>query len=220
MDGAVPDRILLGSIGANSVLRDHPLGADFSARLRDEPWPQGVVLQTLDWSPIAIAQDWQASAQRWDRVVLVGPADRGLEDGTVCIRRWVGGAMTVQAIQDRIYEAVTGVVALDNLLVIGAHFGIWPQQVVLVEVQVAEDRFGKVVAAEAAVAPTHVVGSAPPSAAVEGIMDETLAACRQAVAGDNAWLAQVPTRSVQQLNVVGEWYRHQVAAAAGMGRGR
>lgn len=214
-------RILLGSVGANRLLRNHPLGADFVAGLHGTPWPAQVALVELDWSPIAITQEWQAGGLRWERAVLIGAVDRGWAEGTVRARRWTGGALAVDAIQARIYEAVTGVVNLDNLLVIGAHFGIWPASVVTIEVQLAPERFGRIVAAEASTFPGQVVGSAAPDPAVERVTGEVLAACRQAVSDTGAWTQQLPALSATQLNPPGQWYRHKVAAQqAATGHGR
>lgn len=208
------DAILLGSVGANRFLRTYPLGADFIAGLRAEPWLPAVTVRELDWSPIAIAQEWQASVHVWSRVVLVGPVDRGWPHGTVRTRRWTGGTLTNDAIQQRIYEAVTGVVALDNLLVIGAHFSIWPETVITVEVQLAAEIFGNLVAAEAATSPDHLVGHALPDSATRDITDEVMAECRQAISGKDAWLQHLPELSAENLSPVGEWYRHRAAETA------
>lgn len=209
--------ILLGSVGANRFLRTYALGADFIARLQAEPWPPALTVRELDWSPIAIAQEWQASGHAWGRVVLVGPVDRGWDHGTVRMRRWTGGALTNDAIQQRIYEAVTGVVALDNLLVIGAHFRIWPKTVVTVEVQLAAESFGNLVAAEAAASADRVVGHASPDADTRGITDAVMEACRHAVSGDDEWLRQLPELSAENMDPVGEWYRHRVVDTAVFG---
>ena len=50
--------------------------------------------------------------------------------------------------QERIYEAVTGVVDLENTLIIGSHFKVWPDDVFGVEVDLPADTFGNMVIAD------------------------------------------------------------------------
>ena len=50
--------------------------------------------------------------------------------------------------QERIYEAVTGVVDLENTLIIGTHFDVWPDEVFCVEVDLPADTFGNMVIAD------------------------------------------------------------------------
>ncbi len=42
----------------------------------------------------------------------------------------------------RVSEAVTGVISLDNLLIVGGYFGIWPPDVVIVEVEPCDENWG------------------------------------------------------------------------------
>ena len=51
-------------------------------------------------------------------------------------------------IQERIFEGVTGVVSLENTLVIGDYFKIWPKEVFTVEVDLPGEVFGDIVIAE------------------------------------------------------------------------
>src|SRR5262249_39950240 len=60
---------------------------------------------------------------------------------------WRGGALDPQLLQERIFEAVTGIVSLDNLLIIGEHFAIWPREVITVEVELPKSCFGDLVVA-------------------------------------------------------------------------
>ena len=50
--------------------------------------------------------------------------------------------------QERVYEGVTGVVSLDNTLVIGDYFKVWSDEVFTVEIDLPEDTFGEIVMAE------------------------------------------------------------------------
>ncbi len=128
-------RTTIGIVGYYGFVRGYPLGPELMERLRALTWPSDIDIREMNWGPVAIVQDFQASADKPDRVVLVGALDRGLAAGTVSCRRWAGGQLDAQAVQRRMFEAVTGVISLDNLLVIGAHFGIWPAETFSVELQ-------------------------------------------------------------------------------------
>ena len=56
--------------------------------------------------------------------------------------------MSTLKLQDRIYEGVTGVVSLENTLVIGDYFKVWPNEVFTVEIDLPGDTFGEIVMAE------------------------------------------------------------------------
>ena len=138
-------RTIIGIVGYYGFVRGYPLGPELMERLSALSWPSGVDIREMNWGPVAIVQDFQASDDKPERVVLVGALDRGLATGTVSCRRWVGGILEVSAVQRRMFEAVTGVISLDNLLVIGAHFGVWPPSTFTVELQWLEAGIGDLV---------------------------------------------------------------------------
>ena len=141
-------RAVIGIVGYYGFVRGYPLGPELMERLQALAWPEGVEIREMNWGPVAIVQDFQAQADKPDRVVLVGALDRGLATGTVSCRRWANGALDVAAVQRRMFEAVTGVISLDNLLVIGAQFGVWPDETYTVELQWPESGLGDLVLGE------------------------------------------------------------------------
>lgn len=138
-DGA---ELLVGTVGYCPFLRSYPLGPELIERICAPPWPAQAAACDLSWGPVAIVQEFQAAGTRPRRVVLVAAVDRGLPVGSVSCRRWLGGRLSPAALQERMFEAVTGVVHLDNLLAIGDHFGIWPDEVFTVEAQLASTNLG------------------------------------------------------------------------------
>lgn len=128
-------------------MRSYPFGPVFMERLCASPMPDDVAIQELNWGPVAIVQDFQSAPNRPERVVLVSAVDRGLPLGTVSSRRWIGGKIGAQAMQERMFEGVTGVVHVDNLLAIGQQFEIWPDDVLVIEVQLASTNIGDYVLA-------------------------------------------------------------------------
>lgn len=108
-----------------------------------------VRVENFTWSPVHVVQRFQTGEmQRPGRVVLVGQAAVSSAPGTVKAFRWRGGQRDNQEMQERIYEAVTGIVDLENTLIIGAHFGVWPEECFTVEADLPADTFGRMVIAE------------------------------------------------------------------------
>ena len=183
-------RTTIGIVGYYGFVRGYPLGPELMERLRALHWPHEVEIRELNWGPVAIVQDFQASAAKPDRIVLVGALDRGLISGTVSCRRWAGGKLDAAGVQRRMFEAVTGVISLDNLLVIGTHFGIWPAETFSVELQWPESGLGDLVLGELDLGQGRVVGESPLSADNERAVNELLAAIRcVAVDGDGGSFA-------------------------------
>lgn len=143
-------RTMIGIVGFSPVLDCYPLGprlmAALTERLVDHPT---VEIENMTWSPIHIVQRFQdEDMRRPDRLIMVGAATVSREPGRVDSYCWTGGKLPDQAVQDRIYEAVTGVVDIENTLVIGDHFGVWPAECFVVEVDLPADCFGRLVIAE------------------------------------------------------------------------
>ena len=139
----------------------------------------------MNWGPIAIVQDFQAQAIEYDRIVLVAAVDRGLKPGTITCRQWLGGELDNLAIQDRIFEAVTGIISLDNLLVIGEHFKIWPDELITIEVQLSDTSFGDFVLSEIELnrdnGEFNIVGENPLAPENEKVVTEMVSTTQNAV---------------------------------------
>ncbi len=142
--------VLIGIVGYSPVIDAYPLGPRLmdalQARLENRP---DIAVENMTWSPIHVVQRFQdEGAVLPRRVVLVGAAAVSVAPGRVRGFRWTGGAVPGAAMQERIYEAVTGVVDLENTLIIGSHFKVWPDDVFGVEVDLPADTFGSMVIAD------------------------------------------------------------------------
>lgn len=138
---------LIGIVGFSTLPRCFPLGSALMAGLR--AGLPGVQVENMTWGPMHVVQRFQdPSVPKPDRVVLVGAAALCRAPGSVAAFRWMGGTLSDLAIQERIYEAVTGIVDLENTLMIGAHFGIWPAETWSVEADLPADAFQRMVIAE------------------------------------------------------------------------
>ena len=79
----------------------------------------------------------------YDRLVLVAAVGRGREPGTVERYRWDGALPLPDEIQERVGEAVTGVISLDNLLIVCGALGGLPDDVRVIDVEPADEGWGE-----------------------------------------------------------------------------
>jgi hydrogenase maturation protease len=137
-------RVIVAGVGYRN-LRDHSLGVEVTDRLQTTPWAPDIVVEDLSYNPIAVGQrlEDEPTAERFQRAVVVAAVERrGRPPGTVAAYRWDGVLPADEDIQRAVTEAVTGVIALDNTLVLTRYFGALPEEVVVVEVEPAVHEFG------------------------------------------------------------------------------
>ena len=79
---------------------------------------------------------------KFNKAVLVSAAKRGREPGTLEVYRWQDPQPSADAIQASIGEAVTGVLSLENLLIVCRHFGVFPEDVTIVEIEPEKEEYG------------------------------------------------------------------------------
>jgi hydrogenase maturation protease len=133
-------RVLVGGVGYR-FLRDNAVGLymtdQLSARVTD-----GIEAEDLGYHPIGFIFNLE-ERPAYDRIVLVGAVARGREPGTVTTYRWDHALPSPEEIQERVSEAVTGVVSLDNLLIITEALGTWPDDVRIIEIEPADETWGE-----------------------------------------------------------------------------
>jgi len=169
--------VLIGIVGFSPVIDAFPLGPKLmdalKTRLQNRP---DVGVENMTWSPIHVVQRFQdEGAVRPRRVVLVGAAAVSEVPGLVRGFRWTGGSVPAAAMQERIYEAVTGVVDLENTLIIGSHFDVWPEDVFDVEVDLPADTFGNMVIADSLGESESDGPGFSPEAVIAELVETTLA---------------------------------------------
>jgi len=135
-------RVLIGTVGYHN-LRDYSLGPKLLPKLTAMDWPPSVVIEEMNWGPIAIVQNLESLPEPYDRIIFVSSRACGRLAGSITLRRWVGGLPPDKDLQDRISEAVTGVISIDNLLIVGEHFKVWPREVFLVDVEPGREEMGE-----------------------------------------------------------------------------
>jgi hydrogenase maturation protease len=134
-------RTLIAGVGYSN-LGDLSVGPLVAAQLRREPWPAHVEVEDLSYGPVAVVHRLAEAVPPFDRLVLVGASDRGAPAPGVRCYRYGGELPAPEEVQARVAEAVTGVIDLDNLLVVARQFGALPPEVLVVEVQPRATDFG------------------------------------------------------------------------------
>ena len=138
-------RVLVGGVGYRN-LRDHSVGVAVADRLAARSWSGDVTVEDLSYNPIALVQrlEDEPEGRRFDRMVVVAGVSRpGRVPGTVEAYRWDGVLPSAEAVQGAVAEAVTGVVSVDNTLVVARQFGALPAETIVVEVEPGNEEFGE-----------------------------------------------------------------------------
>ncbi|MGQ0571871.1 MAG: hydrogenase maturation protease [Armatimonadota bacterium] len=125
-------RILIGGVGYRFT-RDLSFGPLLIDRLHGAAWLDGIEVEDLSYAPIAIVHRWQEAP--YDRVILVGAMARGRLAGTLCRYCPTLVLPDPEEIQERVGEALTGIISLENLVIVTQHFGVLPRDAEVIEVE-------------------------------------------------------------------------------------
>lgn len=134
--------ILLGTIGYH-LLANHSIGPLLIDEIRSLPWAAQVDVQEMNWGPIAIVQKFESGNIHYKRIVFLTAIERiHRKIGELSIFKWGGKLPPAEDIQACVGDAVTGVISSENLLIIGEHFKIWPEEVFLFDVEPGPETAG------------------------------------------------------------------------------
>ncbi len=133
-------RVLVGGVGYTN-LRDLSFGPHLVARIRDGSWPAGVDIEDLSAGAIHVLHALQAGPP-YSAAVLVAGVQRGDPPGTVRRIRWAHPPRTPDEVQERVGEALTGIISLDTLLTVLDHFAALPDDTLIIEVEPRDDDWG------------------------------------------------------------------------------
>lgn len=134
--------ILIAGVGYQ-FMRDLSVGPELVPVLSRVEWPGGVEVLFLHFGPIHMVHWLEERPRYFDRMIFVASVVRGREAGRVYSYRWQRELPDADEIQARVCEAVTGVISLDNLLIIGEHFGVLAPEVLVVEVEPIDTGWGE-----------------------------------------------------------------------------
>lgn len=134
-------KILVAGVGYRN-LRDMSLGPVLIDRLQRESWPSQVEIEDLSYGPIGIMHSL-AERPPYARMVLIAGVKRDRRPGEVYRYRWNRQLPSKEEIQARVVEAATGVIDLDNLLIVATYFGRLPDDVNVIEVEAVDESWGE-----------------------------------------------------------------------------
>ncbi len=134
--------ILVAGVGY-SHLSDLSFGPKLVERLQRMDWPDEVRIEDFSYGPIAILEWFEESpGRKFERAIFAGAEERGREPGTLVSYGWLPSPRPPEEIQARVAEALTGVISLENLLVIAHHFGVLPARTSIIELEPAALEWG------------------------------------------------------------------------------
>lgn len=133
--------VLIACVGYR-FMRDLSLGPNIIEPLSQIAWPREVEVCDLHFGPIHMIHWLEERAGEIERLVFVAAVERGRTPGQIDIYRWDGALPDVDEIQQRVGEGVSGVISLDNLLIIGHYFHAFPPDVIVVEVEPEDTGWG------------------------------------------------------------------------------
>jgi hydrogenase maturation protease len=132
---------LIAGVGYRN-LRDLSAGNTIIDTLLEMDWPFSVEIEDLSYGPMdAIFRFKEAS---FERLIVVGAVARpGRIPGKVYRSQWQYTPEPPEMVQARVAEAVTGVISLDNLLIICSHFNVLPLDTTVIEVEPEDGDWGE-----------------------------------------------------------------------------
>jgi hydrogenase maturation protease len=133
--------ILVAGVGY-SHLSDLSFGPKFIERVQNMDWPDEVQIEDLSFGPIAVVQWFQDHPGKFSRAIFAGAMDRDRPPAMLTIYDWDGSGYSRDVIQERVGEAVTGVVSLENLLIVAGHFGVLPARTMVIEFEPVDMEWG------------------------------------------------------------------------------
>lgn len=151
-------RVIVGGVGYPDLC-DYSIGILVQEELSTRDAPQGVLVEDLSYNPIAIVQrlNDEPAHDRFSRLVAVSAVKRGGHAaGTVRCYRWDGVLPSDEEIQRAVTDGVTGIIAMENTLVIARYFRALPNDVVVIEVEPETHEFGAELSAAVSDAFEHV----------------------------------------------------------------
>ncbi len=136
-------KTFIGTVGYHN-LSNHSIGSALLPQLQKMQWVPGVDVDELNWGPIAIVQKFQSLETAYERVILLAAIERpGRNIGDITVFKWMGGLPDEELIQRCVGDAVTGVISVENLLIIGEYFKIWKGETFVVDVEPGPEQAGE-----------------------------------------------------------------------------
>ena len=137
-------RALIGGVGYPD-LSDHSISWAVVDALERRALPADVTVEDASYNPVAFAQrlDDEPAGGRFEHLIFISAISRGREAGAVTAYRWDGRLPVDDEIQRAVTDAVTGIIYLDNTLVVARHLKTLPERVTVIEIEPVIEAFGQ-----------------------------------------------------------------------------
>ena len=133
-------RTLVAGIGL-PWLRDLDYGTQWVNRVADCDWHDHVLVEDMSYAAHRVLHRLQEV--RPAKVILVGCMPRRVDPpGTIRRYELDLSAPDEDEVQDRLSEAAMGIIDLDHTLVVVRHYGEFPADTIVIEVEPEDDSFG------------------------------------------------------------------------------
>ena len=135
-------KVLIAGVG-HPNLRDLSFGQVLLPHLQMQEWAKKADLEILSFGAIAVLQWFQDHPGKYDRVIFVSAAEReGRTPGTLNVYKWPFPVLDAEVVQECVAESVTGIISLDNLLMILQQFNALPPDVEVIEIEPVDSEIG------------------------------------------------------------------------------
>ena len=105
-------RVFIGTVGYH-ILSNHSIGPILLPHLKQQDWPENVFIDELNWGPIAVVQQFEATEIPYDRIILLTAIERRERNiGDITIFQWQGQLPDEKQIQACVGDAATGVISV------------------------------------------------------------------------------------------------------------
>jgi len=135
-------KVLIAGVG-HPNLKDLSFGQVLLPHLKKQDWAKNVELENLSFGAIAVLQWFQDHPGKYARVVFVSAAEReGRTPGTLDVYKWDFAPLDEEVVQESVAESVTGIISLDNLMMILQYFNALPPEVEVIEIEPVDSSIG------------------------------------------------------------------------------
>ncbi len=136
-------KTFIGTVGYHNLC-NHSIGPALLPQLQKMKWAPNIDIDELNWGPIAIVQKFQSLLTPYNRVILIAAIERPERKiGDITVYKWMGKLPGEDLIQRCVGDAVTGVISVENLLIIGEYFKIWTGETFIVDVEPGPEEAGE-----------------------------------------------------------------------------
>jgi len=135
-------KVLIAGVG-HPNLKDLSFGQVLLPHLEKQKWTENFDLENLSFGAIAVLQWFQDYPGKYDKVVFVSAAERaGRKPGTIDVYNWDFAPLDEETVQESVAESVTGIISLDNLMMILQYFKALPPEVVVLDLEPIDSEIG------------------------------------------------------------------------------